>query len=248
MQVEESPRMKVCGADMGRLTCIDEAFLLIENGLIKDFGLMEQMPALDRNTYIIDAEGGMVFPSFCDSHTHIVYAGSREIEYIDKIRGLSYEEIAKRGGGILNSAKLLHHTSEDELYAQALGRINEIMRFGTGAVEIKSGYGLNTEDEMKMLRVIRRLKTDSPLTIKATFLGAHAVPAEYKHRQSEYVDLIINEMIPQIAAEELADYMDVFCEQGFFTIEDTERLLMAGLHYGLLPKIHANQMAYSGGI
>ncbi|MCL2097168.1 MAG: imidazolonepropionase [Bacteroidales bacterium] len=248
VQVEEAPRVKVCGADMGQLTCIDNAFLLIEDELIKDFGPMEQMPKADDNTDIIDAVGGMVFPSFCDSHTHIVYAGSREIEYIDKIRGLSYEEIAKRGGGILNSAQLLHRTSEDELYAQALGRINEIMRFGTGAVEIKSGYGLNTEDELKMLRVIRRLKADTPLTIKATFLGAHAVPTEYKGRQSEYVDLIINEMLPQIAAEELADYIDVFCEQGFFTTEDTERLLMAGLHYGLLPKIHANQMAYSGGI
>lgn len=248
VQVEEVLRTKVCGTDMGLLTCIDNAFLLIEDGLIKDFGPMEQMPAAGANIDIVDAEGGMVFPSFCDSHTHIVYAGSREIEYIDKIRGLSYEEIAKRGGGILNSAKLLHHTSEDELYTQARARINEIMRFGTGAVEIKSGYGLNTEDELKMLRVIRRLKADSPLTIKATFLGAHAVPAEYKNRQSEYVDLIINEMIPQIAAEELADYIDVFCEQGFFTTEDTERMLMAGMKYGLTAKIHANQMTCSGGI
>jgi len=248
VQVEEKLRAKVCGAAMDALTCTDNAFLLVEDGLIKDFGPMEQMPATGANTEVIDAEGGMVFPSFCDAHTHIVYAGSREIEYIDKIRGLSYEEIAKRGGGILNSAKLLHDTSEDELYAQALARVNEIMRFGTGAVEIKSGYGLNTEDELKMLRVIRRLKADTPLAIKATFLGAHAVPAEYKNRQSDYVDMIINEMIPQIAAEELADYIDVFCEQGFFTLEDTERILMAGLNYGLIPKVHANQMSYSGGI
>ena len=248
VQVEERPRAKVCGQDMGLLACIDNAYLLIEHGLIKDFGPMERMPAADAGIDVVDAQGGMVLPSFCDSHTHIVYAGSREIEYINKIRGLSYEEIAKRGGGILNSAKLLHDTSEDELYAQAMARINEIIRFGTGAVEIKSGYGLNTEDELKMLRVIRRLKADSPLTVKATFLGAHAVPAEYRNRQSDYVDLIINEMLPQIAAEELADYIDVFCEQGFFTIEDTERLLMAGLKYGLIPKIHANQMAYSGGI
>ena len=248
VQVEEMPRTKICGADMGRLTCIDNAFLLIENGLIKDFGTMEQMPVADANIEIIDAKGGMVFPSFCDSHTHLVYAGSREIEYIDKIRGLSYEEIAKRGGGILNSAKRLHDSSEDELYAQAMERINEIIRFGTGAVEIKSGYGLNTEDELKMLRVIRRLKADCPLTIKATFLGAHAVPAAYKDRRSEYVDLIINEMIPQIVAEELADYIDVFCEEGFFSVEDTERILMAGLNYGLLPKIHANQLNRSGGI
>jgi imidazolonepropionase len=248
VQVEETPRTKVCGKDMGELACIDNAFLLIEKGLIKDFGPMEQRPAVAADTETVDAEGGMVFPSFCDSHTHLVYAGSREIEYIDKIRGLSYEEIAKRGGGILNSAKRLHDASEDELYIQAMERINEIIRFGTGAVEIKSGYGLNTEDELKMLRVIRRLKADSPLTIKATFLGAHAVPAEYKNRQGEYVDLVINEMIPQIATEELADYIDVFCEQGFFTVEDTERMLMAGLQYGLCPKIHANQLAYSGGI
>jgi len=248
VQVEETPRAKVCGAAMDSLACIDDAFLLIENGLIKDFGPMEQMPEVGANIDVIDAEGGMVFPSFCDSHTHIVYAGSREIEYIDKIRGLSYEEIAKRGGGILNSAKRLHDTSEDELYTQALARINEIMRFGTGAVEIKSGYGLNTDDELKMLRVIRRLKANTPLTIKATFLGAHAVPIEYKNRQSEYVDLIINEMIPQVVAEELADYIDVFCEHGFFTVEDTERILMAGLNYGLIPKIHANQLACSGGI
>ncbi|MDR0294761.1 MAG: imidazolonepropionase [Prevotellaceae bacterium] len=248
VQVEETLYAKVCGADMDSLACIDNAFLLIEDGLIKDFGPMAQLPAVGANTDVIDAGGGMVFPSFCDSHTHIVYAGSREIEYIDKIRGLSYEEIAKRGGGILNSAKRLHDASEDELYAQAIERINEIIRFGTGAVEIKSGYGLNTADELKMLRVIRRLKADTPLTIKATFLGAHAVPAEYKGRQSDYVDLIINEMIPQIAAEELADYIDVFCEQGFFTVEDTERILMAGLHYGLIPKVHANQMSCSGGI
>jgi imidazolonepropionase len=190
----------------------------------------------------------MVFPSFCDSHTHLVYAGSREIEYVDKIRGLSYEEIAKRGGGILNSAKLLHNTSEENLYNQSLQRINEIIALGTGAVEIKSGYGLTVEDELKMLRVIKRLKDTTPITIKSTFLGAHAVPADYKGRQSEYVDLIINEMIPQVAAEELADYIDVFCDKGFFTVEETERMLMAGMKYGLRAKIHANELAYSGGI
>ncbi len=248
IQVEQQPRTKVCGKEMGSLSCIDNAFLLIKDGVIKDFGPEEHTPTVGINTDFIDAAGGMVFPSFCDSHTHLVYAGSREIEYIDKIRGLSYEEIAKRGGGILNSAKRLHDTTEEELYEQAMCRINEIMKSGTGAVEIKSGYGLNTADELKMLRVIRRLKANTPLTIKASFLGAHAVPAEYKNRQSEYVDLIINEMIPQIAAEDLADYIDVFCEQGFFTMEDTERILMAGLHYGLIPKIHANQMAHSGGI
>ena len=175
-------------------------------------------------------------------------AGSREIEYTDKIKGLSYEEIAKRGGGILNSAKRLAQSSEDELYEQALQRINEIIHKGTGAVEIKSGYGLNTKNELKMLRVIRRLKEATPITIKANFLGAHAVPTEYKGKQSDYVDLIINEMIPQIAAEDLADYIDVFCDKGFFTVEDTERILMAGIKYGLRPKIHANELDYSGGI
>ncbi|MEI6853930.1 MAG: imidazolonepropionase, partial [Bacteroidota bacterium] len=177
-----------------------------------------------------------------------VYAGSREIEYIDKIKGLSYEEIAKRGGGILNSAILLHKTSEEELISQAMARLEEIKMLGTGAVEIKSGYGLSPEDELKMLRVIRKLKKLSPLTIKSTFLGAHAVPAEYKGRQGEYVDLIINEMIPMVASEELADYIDVFCDKGFFTVEETERILMAGMKYGMRPKIHANELAYSGGI
>ena len=190
----------------------------------------------------------MVFPSFCDSHTHLVYAGSREIEYVDKIKGLSYEEIAKRGGGILNSAKRLHEASEEELTEQALERLNEIIAYGTGAVEIKSGYGLNTGDELKMLRVIQRLRMLSPLTIKATFLGAHAVPAEYKGKQGEYVDLIINEMIPQVSAANLADYIDVFCDRGFFTPDETERILMAGIKYGLRPKIHANELDYSGGI
>ncbi|NTW33577.1 MAG: imidazolonepropionase, partial [Bacteroidetes bacterium] len=196
----------------------------------------------------IDATGKMVFPSFCDSHTHLVYAGSREIEYIDKIKGLSYEEIAKRGGGILNSAKRLHNASEEEIINESLQRLEEIKAYGTGAVEIKSGYGLNVQDELKMLRVIRRLKEISPLTIVSTFLGAHAIPAEYKGNQKEYVDTIINEMIPAVAAEELAEYIDVFCDKGFFTVEDTDRILMAGLKYGLRPKIHANELDYSGGI
>ena len=251
VQVEKTPAKWIAGANMSRLNSIDNAFLLIQNGVIKDFGAMEHAPELTSllgDVLIYNAHGRMVFPSFCDSHTHIVYAGSREIEYTDKIKGLSYEEIAKRGGGIINSAKLLAKTSEDELYEQALQRANEIIRKGTGAVEIKSGYGLNTANELKMLRVIRRLKETTPLTIKANFLGAHAVPLEYKGRQAEYVDLIINEMIPQIAAEELADYIDVFCDKGFFTVEDTERILMAGIKYGLRPKIHANELDYSGGI
>ena len=248
VQVEETPREWVAGADMASLNTIDNAYLLIENGTIKDFGPMDKAPKADQSVQVIDAKGKMVFPSYCDSHTHLVYAGSREIEYVDKIRGLSYEEIAKRGGGILNSAKLLKNTSEDELYNQSLQRVNEIISLGTGAVEIKSGYGLTVEDEIKMLRVIKRLRETTPITIKSTFLGAHAVPAEYKGKQGEYVDLIINEMIPLISSAELADYIDVFCDKGFFTVEETERMLMAGMKYGLRGKIHANELAFSGGI
>lgn len=241
------------GRDMQTLPVIENAFLLTEGDKIKDFGPMEELTEaklsrIKENIEEIDATGRMVFPSFCDSHTHIVYAGSREVEYIDKIKGLSYEEIAKRGGGILNSAQRLHETSEEELFEQAWGRLEEMASFGTGAVEIKSGYGLSTEDELKMLRVIRRLREESPLTIKANFLGAHAVPLQYKQNPDEYVDLIINEMIPMVAAEELADYIDVFCDKGFFTCEQTERMLMQGIKYGLRPKIHANEMALSGGI
>jgi imidazolonepropionase len=248
VQAEDTPRVWVAGADMAQLPCIDNAFLLMDNGLIVDFGPMSKMPIVSANAEVIDAAGCLVMPSFCDSHTHLVYAGSREVEYVDKIRGLSYEEIAKRGGGILNSAKLLHNTSEEELYRQSLERINEIIALGTGAVEIKSGYGLTVDDELKMLRVIRRLKETTPITIRATFLGAHAVPSEYKGRQDDYVDLIINEMIPMVAADDLADFIDVFCDKGFFTVEETDRMLMAGLKHGLLPKIHANELANSGGI
>ncbi|MBK6963402.1 MAG: imidazolonepropionase [Bacteroidales bacterium] len=239
------------GSAMSELGTIEDAFLLIEDGKIKSFGhlkeYVEQDPEMN-DCKVINAGGGMVFPSFCDSHTHLVYAGSREMEYVDKINGLSYEEIAKRGGGILNSSQRLHDTSEDELVEQALVRLNEIISYGTGAVEIKSGYGLNTEDELKMLRVIRKLQAVSPLTIKATFLGAHAVPEEYKGRQDEYVDLIINEMIPVISAGYMADFIDVFCDRGFFTPEQTERILMAGIKHGMKPKIHANELDYSGGI
>ena len=253
MQTEVTPRLKVCGNEMASVNRIDDAWLFIEDGVISNFGPMDDMRKGKRSfagigVKEIDASGKYVFPSFCDSHTHLVYAGSREKEFSDRIRGLSYEEIARRGGGILNSAKLIHETSETELFNQSLERVNEIISLGTGAVEIKSGYGLNLEDELKMLRVIRRIKEDCPLEVRATFLGAHAVPEEYRNRRESYVDLIINEMIPVVASYDLADYIDVFCDRGFFTVEDTERILMAGLKYGLIPKLHANELDYSGGI
>ncbi|HHT04354.1 MAG TPA: imidazolonepropionase [Bacteroidales bacterium] len=247
IQVEETPRLKVCGKDMAEITTIKNAYLLIEDDKIIDFGTMEDIKKFNADK-IVDASNRLVFPSFCDSHTHLVYSGSREIEYIDKIRGLSYEEIAERGGGILNSAKRLQETTEDELFEDAMKRLDEIIKMGTGAVEIKSGYGLNTESELKMLRVIKRLKEASPLTIKSNFLGAHAVPMDYRGRQSEFVDLVINDMIPQVAKENLADYIDVFCDKGFFTVEETDRILTAGAKYGMRPKIHANELDYSGGI
>lgn len=241
---------------MALLPTIKNAFLFVgDDGLIKGFGTMAEFAqgkflrlARQPGVTEIDATGKMVFPAFCDSHTHLVYAGSREIEYNDKIRGLSYQEIAKRGGGILNSSRRLQEASELQLVEQAIERLDEIKMLGTGAVEIKSGYGLTTESELKMLRVIRKLKELSPLTIKATFLGAHAVPAEFKKNQGAYVDLVINEMIPAVAGEGLADYIDVFCDKGFFTEEETDRILMAGIKHGLLPKIHANELGFSGGI
>jgi imidazolonepropionase len=253
VQTEDVPKQKVCGKIMSELNTIKDAWLLIDDGFIKDFGKMSVIRPGDihfdsGDTEIIDAGGRFVFPSFCDSHTHIVYAGSREMEYSDKIRGLSYAEIAKRGGGILNSVKKLHETSEDDLFTQTISRIDEIIAFGTGAIEIKSGYGLNLEDELKMLRVIRRIKNNTPLEVKSTFLGAHAVPSEFIGKTDRYVDLIINEMIPVVASEDLADYIDVFCDYGFFSVEDTERILMAGMKYGLTPKLHANELGYSGGI
>jgi len=249
VQVEQTPRKWVAGKDMAHLDTISNAYLWVENGRISGFGKMEDLkypPGEDLRE--INADGRLVLPCFCDSHTHLVYAGSREIEYTDKIRGLSYEEIAKRGGGILQSAERIRKASEQELYESAYERIREIASFGTGAVEIKSGYGLETAGELKMLRVIQRLKDSTPLIIKATFLGAHAVPEAYRNRQREYVDLIINEMIPAVAAEDLADYIDVFCDKGFFTVEDTERLLNAGMKYRMRAKIHANELDYSGGV
>lgn len=246
VQVEDTAREAVCGKDMAEVKTIENAYLLIEDDKIADFGTMDTLS--ENADLTIDAKQRFVLPSFCDSHTHLVYAGSREIEYIDKIRGLSYEEIAKRGGGILNSAKRLQEASEDELFEDAMQRLEEIISYGTGAVEIKSGYGLTTEAELKMLRVIRRLKEASPLMIKANFLGAHGVPLEYRGRQGNFVNLVIDEMIPQVAKENLAEFIDVFCDTGFFTVEETARMLEAGTKHGLVPKIHANELDYSGGI
>ena len=236
------------GAQMRELNCIDHAYLLVEDGVIADFGPEDEMPAVDNVDNVVNAEGGTVLPSWCDSHTHIVYAGSREQEFVDKINGLSYAEIARRGGGILNSADRLHAMSEDELYEQAMHRVREVIAKGTGAIEIKSGYGLNTEDELKMLRVIRRIQESTRLRVVSTFLGAHAVGRAYAGRQAEYVDMLINEMLPAVAKEHLADYVDVFCDEGFFTPEETGRILEKALKYGMRGKIHGQELADSGGV
>jgi imidazolonepropionase len=248
VQTENTPKSLVKGIDMAKLRNISNAFLITEDDKILQFGKMENLPSDIQPDKVYDVSDNFILPSYCDSHTHLVFAGSREIEYNDKIRGLSYEEIAKRGGGILNSAKLLNETSEDELYRQSEKRINEIITQGTGAVEIKSGYGLTVEGELKMLRVIQRLKENKPLLIKSSFLGAHAVPAEYKKNPGAYTDLIINEMLPNVAKEKTADYIDVFCDKGFFSNQDTDKILEAAAKYGLRPKIHANELDYSGGI
>ena len=248
---ERTPQLRRQGKEMAVLETIKDAYLLVEDGKIKDFGEMKEWPVVSGQWPVdkeVDATGRLVFPSFCDSHTHLVYANSREHEFVDKIRGLSYEEIAKRGGGILNSAKATAAASEDELYDMAQRRLEEVIRLGTGAIEIKSGYGLSTESELKLLRVIRRLKENSPVTIKSNFLGARGIPMEYRGHQGDYVDLVINEMIPLVAAEGLADFIDVFCDKGFFTVKDTARILEAGIKYGMRPKIHANEMAVSGGV
>ena len=245
--IERQGRTRLCGEEMGRMETLEDAWLLVEDGRIAAFGsASEGMPEdVGRR---VDARGGMLFPSFCDSHTHLVYAGSREQEFLDKINGLSYEEIARRGGGILNSADRLHAASEDELYATAMERVREIAAMGTGCVEIKSGYGLSTGDELKMLRVIRRIRENVPLEVRATFLGAHAVARAYRGRQGEYVDLVCREMLPAIAREGLADFIDVFCDEGFFTVAETERITGEGRKYGLRAKIHANELAVSGGV
>ncbi len=235
------------GREMAELDVLHNAWLLIEDGRVKNFG--EASPdRVKSEAEEIDAGGGAVLPSFCDSHTHIVYAGSREGEFVDKIRGLSYAEIARRGGGILNSADRLHELSEDELYRQAMHRIDEIIRKGTGAVEIKSGYGLNLEDELKMLRVIRRIRETAPLKVVSTFLGAHAVGRAFAGRQADYVDHVVNDMIPEVGRQGLADFIDVFCDEGFFTPEETARMLEAGLKWGMRGKIHGQELADSGGV
>lgn len=245
--IEYAPKLRLQGKEMGIVNTIDDAWLLVEDGRFAAFGAVaDGMPPLDDTAEVVDAEGGMVLPSWCDSHTHIVFAGSREQEFVDKINGLSYEEIARRGGGILNSADLLHRTSEDELFRQAMQRLDEVIRKGTGCIEIKSGYGLSLEDELKMLRVIKRMKEASPAKIMSTFLGAHAVARGMT--QEQYVSLIIDEMIPEVGRQRLADFVDVFCDRGFFTPEETGRILEAAAAWGMRPKIHADELASSGGV
>lgn len=251
--IVEAGVMRKEGVSMSETGTLENAWLLIEDDKIACFGSMSDCPDLSQESGqdsfdVIDADGGFVLPAFCDSHSHIVFAGTREQEFLDKIKGLSYAEIAAHGGGILNSADLLHNTSEDELYRQAMERVNEMIAKGTGAIEIKSGYGLTTQDELKILRVIKRIRENSPAIIKSTFLGAHAVGRAFAGRQNEYVDHVCNEMIPAVAAENLADFVDIFCEDGFFTTEETDRILTAGEQYGMRVKLHANQLAVSGGV
>jgi imidazolonepropionase len=250
IQTEDTPRKWVAGKDMANIGTIKDAFVEIENGIITAFGSMEKWTGIEdwNNTKVIDAEGGMVFPTYCDSHTHLVFAASRESEFVDRINGLSYQEIAEKGGGILNSAKKLQNTTEDELYNDALVRLNELVKMGTGAIEIKSGYGLTMEAELKMLRVIKRLKENSDVTIKSTFLGAHALPKKFNDNKDAYMDLVINEMLPKVAADKLADYVDIFCEDGYFTISDTKRLLEAANEFGIKAKTHVNQFNAIGGV
>ena len=247
IQIRDSGIRKVSGKDMKILPIIENAFVLIENDTIIDFGEMKDSVGVNADK-IIDASGRIVLPAWCDSHTHIVYAGNREQEFVDRINGLSYEEIAKRGGGILNSAEKLQNTSEDELYNQSIGRIKSVMKLGTGAIEIKSGYGLSVEAELKMLRVIKRIKQQFPLKVRATFLGAHAIPKEYESDRKRYIDLIVEKMLPAVVNGGLADYIDVFCEKGYFSLADTERILSAGKQYNLIPKIHVNQFNSFGGV
>ncbi|WP_417786552.1 imidazolonepropionase [Tenacibaculum sp.] len=246
IQIRETSTKKVSGASMNILPTIKNAFLLVENGIITDYGSMKKVPASADKT--VDCTGKMMLPTWCDSHTHIVYAGNREQEFVDRINGLSYEEIANRGGGIVNSAKKLQETSEEELYQQSAKRLEEVIALGTGAVEIKSGYGLTVDAELKMLRVIKKLRENYNIPIKATFLGAHAFPTEYKNNKEGYINLIIEEMLPKVAEKNLADFVDAFCETGYFSVEDTDRILTAAQQYGLTPKVHVNQFTTIGGV
>ena len=250
VQVEETIQEKVSGAAMKNLATIKDAFLCMEDGIITDFGTMDNWAGIDdwNNTEVVDAEGGMVFPSWVDSHSHLVFGGTREGEFVDRINGLTYEEIANRGGGILNSAKKLASSTEDDLYESASTRLIELIKMGTGALEIKSGYGLSTETELKMLRVVKRLKENFPITIKATFLGAHALPLAFKNDKEGYLKLIEEEMLPLVAKENLAEYVDIFCEKGYFSVEDMERIVNAGKKHGLIPKVHVNQFNIIGGV
>lgn len=247
LQVRDESITFVSGKTMQDLPSIKDAYLLITDGLIAEYGSMQNCPNYDV-AEVIDASGRIILPTWCDSHTHLVYAGNRENEFVDRIKGLSYQEIAKKGGGILNSAKLLQATAEDELYSQSETRLQEIMRLGTGAVEIKTGYGLTKDSELKMLRVIKRLNENYPISIKATFLGAHAIPGEYKNNKQAYIDLLINQVMPEISNQGIADFIDVFCESGYFSVEDTEQLLKAGKQCNLIPKIHVNQFTAIGGV
>ena len=247
LQIRDPEIKKVAGLEMKELPSIKNAWLLIENDKIVDFGTMENFPEIATEN-IVDASGKLILPSWCDSHTHIVYAGNRELEFADRINGLSYEEIANRGGGILNSAKTLQETPEDEVYLQSADRLEEVMKLGTGAVEIKSGYGLTEEGELKMLRVIKKLQQHYDIPIKSTFLGAHAIPTEYKRDPKQYMGLVINEILPKVADQNLAEYIDIFCEKGYFSIDDTHQLLSAAKKYGMKPKIHVNQFHAIGGI
>lgn len=246
VQVREQPSRTVSGKALSELPILSNAYLAIQHGVIQEYGVMTNLPSNASGKTEIDATGRFVFPSFVDSHTHIVFAASREEEFVMKIKGATYEEIAANGGGILNSAKKLQQTSEEELFDRSMIRVNEVIRSGTGAIEIKSGYGLTTKDELKMLRVARRIGRETPLTVKTTFLGAHAVPKNTS--KENYINQILKEMIPAVAEEKLADYIDVFCEQGFFTVEETERIVEEGKKFGMKPRIHANQLHRSGGV